>query len=64
MATFSIFVGTPLKVDKGIHRAEIESSDMDIDGIHVSKKPNLSQSKEVATESDEDCMIVDLVLKV
>ena len=63
MATSSIAIGTPLKNEKGIHKDEIESSDIDIDGVHVSKMPRLSQSKEVESKSEEDCMIVDSVLE-
>jgi hypothetical protein len=50
-----------LKGEKKIHRCEIKSSDMEIDGIHVSKRPKLSQDKEVITKSYDDCMIVDSV---
>jgi hypothetical protein len=38
MYASSICIGTPLKDDRGVHRAEIENSDMDIDGVHVKKK--------------------------
>ena len=55
-----ITIGTPLKNDKGIHRSKVESLDMDRDGVHVCKKPRFSQRKGIETESDEDCMIVDL----
>ena len=59
----SIAIGTPLKNDKGIHMDEIESSDMDIDGVHVSKNPRISQNIEAKIESDEYFMIVDSVPK-
>lgn len=52
MFTSSIAIGTPLKWDKEIHRPDIESSDMEIDGIHISKKPKLFQDKEVVIEDD------------
>ena len=34
---------------------------MDIDGVHVNKKPRPPQNIEVQTKSDVDCMIVDSV---
>ena len=50
-----------MKGEKEIHRPEIESSDMEIDGIHIIKNPKLYQDKGAITESDDDCMIVDSV---
>lgn len=58
MFSYSIDIGTPLKGDKEIHRLEVESSDKEIDGIHVRKRPKLSQDKESIVESDDDYMIV------
>jgi len=42
MTSSSISTGIPLKNNKGIHRSEVESSDMDIDDVHVSKRPRIS----------------------
>ena len=52
-------IGTPLKQDKGIKRSEIESSNMDIDEVHINKKFKFSHESEIKTK--EDCMIVDPV---
>ena len=63
MDTSSISIGTPLKNDKGIYKDEIESPDRDIEGVHVSNNPKLFERMEATSESDEYCMIVDLVLE-
>ena len=41
MATSPTVIGTPLKNEKWIHMDEIESLDMDIDGVDVIKKTRL-----------------------
>ena len=45
--TSSIAIGTPLENYKGIHRDEIESSCMVIDGVLVSKKPSFLKARKL-----------------
>ena len=59
ISSCSISIRTPSKNCKGIHKSTVKCSNIDIDGVHVSKNPNLSQRKEIQNKSDEDCMSVD-----
>jgi hypothetical protein len=58
MASSSISIGMPLKNGKGIHRDKLESSDMDIDGVHVSKKPKISPNMEAEIESQLNSTLI------
>ena len=55
------FGTTPKQVEKNV-RSKVEGSYMEIDEVHVNKRPKHSSDKEAKVEND--CMIIDLVLKI